>query len=865
MASASAGCVAAAAVSCRRMLAAGRRSGRAGQPTRHRPPPADTDAATGLATEESDTAGRPGRPRAARARHQRRSPTTRRWPPRARRRGGRHRRRGGRPGSASTSRACCPSRGYAAHAHVNPCGPTGDAAGPHFQNRPDPAAAPGKPSTDPAYANPQNEIWLDLRTDGDGDGESRAEVPFDVHRPRPGVGRDPRGRDDGDGARPGRLRRRPAGLHDGAVPVALTDGAPAQVAARHTGRDLLPARYPGASGQSRTISVAVDREPLRPQPGAGGSAHDRAVGDGVAAAVARAVDRAVRDGVQLAPVVRADDAEPAELARRGLGDDDPAVGEDAAAADRDVPGGGDGPRGPGRRNRFESCADTGRGSGFRAGGAEGADRWQARRPGRTPPSPRVPPRRRAPPAGERGVSGELTPDRPTRPRASQGAHRMIERPTGRYRGGTGQWPDGSSECRVDRPGVGADRTVCAGWRSTRAPRAATAAISAGPTRQHPPTPAAPSDRHRPRRVRRREPRPPRPASPRGVPALAAVRVDDHGLPGDLPGHRRSPGRRPAGSQQFTPTATICGSVRHHRERLRQRLPGPGARAGDRVRQPRRHREPVQRSRPAPRPRRHRGSSPAPARPRPRSPAPPAAAGATRPARRPSARSGPRYSDPSASAAPYGPTEAAIQRGGRPSARNGRTRRARRCAAAVAPSASGPDPAGGEPGERRLVRRRGRHVRARPEERQMRGLDRAGSSASRRADHSAPGQIVPARPRARWPTRRRGRAGRLRSGTRQSSSGAGAASPAAPCRRAGAARRGSSTGRRPSPPGCRRTCPHLAARDQVLGADGAGDGLVREVEHRQLRAARGRRAGGPSRACPCATRPGCRSGGSIATP
>jgi superoxide dismutase, Cu-Zn family len=71
-----------------------------------------------------------------------------------------------------------PNRGYAAHAHVNACGPTGDAAGPHFQNQVDPAAAPGKPSTDPAFANPQNEIWLDLRTDGAGDGESRAEVPF---------------------------------------------------------------------------------------------------------------------------------------------------------------------------------------------------------------------------------------------------------------------------------------------------------------------------------------------------------------------------------------------------------------------------------------------------------------------------------------------------------------------------------------------------------------------------------------------------------------------------------------------------------------------------------------------------------------
>jgi superoxide dismutase, Cu-Zn family len=75
-------------------------------------------------------------------------------------------------------RGLLPSRGYAAHAHVNPCGPTGDVAGPHFQNQVDPAAAPGKPSTDPAYANPQNEIWLDLRTDGAGAGGSRVEVPF---------------------------------------------------------------------------------------------------------------------------------------------------------------------------------------------------------------------------------------------------------------------------------------------------------------------------------------------------------------------------------------------------------------------------------------------------------------------------------------------------------------------------------------------------------------------------------------------------------------------------------------------------------------------------------------------------------------
>lgn len=73
-----------------------------------------------------------------------------------------------------------PNRGYAAHAHVNACGPTGDAAGPHFQNQQDPAAGPGNPSSDPAYANPQNEIWLDLQTDAQGAGSSTATVPFGI-------------------------------------------------------------------------------------------------------------------------------------------------------------------------------------------------------------------------------------------------------------------------------------------------------------------------------------------------------------------------------------------------------------------------------------------------------------------------------------------------------------------------------------------------------------------------------------------------------------------------------------------------------------------------------------------------------------
>lgn len=67
-----------------------------------------------------------------------------------------------------------PNSMYGAHAHAKPCGPTGDAAGPHFQYRQDPV----KPSVDPAYANPQNEIWLDLSTDAQGNGTAASTVPW---------------------------------------------------------------------------------------------------------------------------------------------------------------------------------------------------------------------------------------------------------------------------------------------------------------------------------------------------------------------------------------------------------------------------------------------------------------------------------------------------------------------------------------------------------------------------------------------------------------------------------------------------------------------------------------------------------------
>ncbi|MEV7423584.1 superoxide dismutase family protein [Streptomyces sp. NPDC091212] len=59
-----------------------------------------------------------------------------------------------------------PGRAYGAHVHTEPCGPSPDDSGPHYQNVPDPR----QPSTDPAYANPVNEVWLDFTTDARGTG-----------------------------------------------------------------------------------------------------------------------------------------------------------------------------------------------------------------------------------------------------------------------------------------------------------------------------------------------------------------------------------------------------------------------------------------------------------------------------------------------------------------------------------------------------------------------------------------------------------------------------------------------------------------------------------------------------------------------
>lgn len=75
-----------------------------------------------------------------------------------------------------------PNRAFGAHVHVNICGKSGDLAGPHYQNKKDPV----QPSVDPAYANPKNEVWLDFKTDQDGNGQAESTVDWKF---RPGEGR----------------------------------------------------------------------------------------------------------------------------------------------------------------------------------------------------------------------------------------------------------------------------------------------------------------------------------------------------------------------------------------------------------------------------------------------------------------------------------------------------------------------------------------------------------------------------------------------------------------------------------------------------------------------------------------------------
>ena len=59
-------------------------------------------------------------------------------------------------------------RDFGAHVHTQPCGDDPDDSGPHYQHEVDPEAEEDDPSTDPDYANPENEVWLDFTTDDSG-------------------------------------------------------------------------------------------------------------------------------------------------------------------------------------------------------------------------------------------------------------------------------------------------------------------------------------------------------------------------------------------------------------------------------------------------------------------------------------------------------------------------------------------------------------------------------------------------------------------------------------------------------------------------------------------------------------------------
>ncbi|WP_017556267.1 superoxide dismutase family protein [Nocardiopsis baichengensis] len=67
-----------------------------------------------------------------------------------------------------------PDREYGAHMHTGACGEQPDDSGPHYQDQEDPE----QPSTDPEYANDDNEVWLDVTTDSDGNADSEADVDW---------------------------------------------------------------------------------------------------------------------------------------------------------------------------------------------------------------------------------------------------------------------------------------------------------------------------------------------------------------------------------------------------------------------------------------------------------------------------------------------------------------------------------------------------------------------------------------------------------------------------------------------------------------------------------------------------------------
>ncbi|WP_234365355.1 superoxide dismutase family protein [Streptomyces sp. RTd22] len=75
-----------------------------------------------------------------------------------------------------------PDHHFGIHVHTRSCGTKPDSSGPHYQNMEDPE----QPSTNPKYANPRNEMWLDLTTNSRGDGRAKSLVKWHF---RPGEAR----------------------------------------------------------------------------------------------------------------------------------------------------------------------------------------------------------------------------------------------------------------------------------------------------------------------------------------------------------------------------------------------------------------------------------------------------------------------------------------------------------------------------------------------------------------------------------------------------------------------------------------------------------------------------------------------------
>ncbi|MCG5212721.1 superoxide dismutase family protein [Streptosporangium soli] len=71
-----------------------------------------------------------------------------------------------------------PNRKYGAHLHVNACGEKPDDSGPHFRWEASPSASPNQPATR------ENEIWLDISTNGEGDGDAHATQPWALTKDR---------------------------------------------------------------------------------------------------------------------------------------------------------------------------------------------------------------------------------------------------------------------------------------------------------------------------------------------------------------------------------------------------------------------------------------------------------------------------------------------------------------------------------------------------------------------------------------------------------------------------------------------------------------------------------------------------------